>query len=83
MPLVSEPGPSSFSAKKRQLFDAFTDNGAHFADQFSVLSHVTPAVQHLPRMLLELKARNAVPYRFIEMAIVISLLNDCVRTLHD
>ncbi|MGF6743968.1 carboxymuconolactone decarboxylase family protein [Paraburkholderia sp. CNPSo 3155] len=78
MPRVSEPDPSSFSPELRQLFNAFTGNGAHFADQFSVLSHVGPAVEHLPRMLLELKARNAVPFRYIEISIVVvSLLNDC------
>lgn len=78
MPRISEIDPDTFSTGQRTLFDQFTDNGAHFADQFSVLSHVGPAAEHLPRMLLALKARNAVPYRFIEMAIVVvSLLNDC------
>jgi len=78
MPRVSELDPKTFSPAQYDLFDQFTGNGAHFVDQFSVLSHVGPAAEHLPRMLLELKARNAVPYRYIEMAIVVvSLLNDC------
>jgi len=78
MPRISELDPATFDPARRELFDQFTGNGAHFADQFSVLAHVAPAVEHLPRMLLELKARNGVPYRYIELAIVVvSLLNDC------
>ncbi|KAI3592079.1 hypothetical protein D9X30_2964 (plasmid) [Cupriavidus sp. U2] len=78
MPRVSEISPNTFDPARRALFDAFTGNGAHFADQFSVLAHVGPAVDHLPQLLLELKARNGVSYRYIEMAIVVvSLLNDC------
>lgn len=78
MPRVTELSPDTFDSSRRALFEAFTGNGHHFADQFSVLAHVGPAVDHLPQMLLELKARNAVPHRFIEIAIVVvSLLNDC------
>lgn len=49
-----------------------------FADQASVLAHVPPALHHLCRMLMELKVCRAVPWRYIELCIVVvSKLNGC------
>jgi uncharacterized peroxidase-related enzyme len=78
MPRVPELDPTSFAPSLQELFARFTNNGAHFADQFSVLAHVPPAAEHLFNMLLELKAQQTLSYRYIELAIVVvSLLNQC------
>ena len=78
MPRVSELDPASFDPQFKDLFERFTGGGTTFADQFSVMAHVRPAAEHLFAMLLELKAREGVSYRYVEMAIVVvSLLNQC------
>lgn len=78
MPRISEISPETFRPELRTLFDGYTNGGRVFADQFSVLAHVDPAATHLFGMLAELKQRSAVPYRYIELCIVVvSLLNDC------
>jgi AhpD family alkylhydroperoxidase len=49
-----------------------------FQDQAAVLAHVPPALDHLYQMLMELKQRGGVPWRYIELAIVVaSKLNQC------
>ncbi len=78
MPRVAERAPDTLDPALRGLYDSYTQGGTVFADQFSVLAQVDPAARHLYGMLAELKARAAVPYRYIEIAIVVvSLLNDC------
>jgi len=78
MPRITEIAPDSLPADLRRLFDGYTQNGRVFADQFSILAQVEPAARHLFGLLAELKQREAVPYRYIELSIVVvSLLNEC------
>lgn len=78
MPRVSERPIDTFAPSLRALYDSYTQGGTVFGDQFAVLAQVEPAAHHLFSMLAELKARGAVSYRYIEIAIVVvSLLNDC------
>lgn len=78
MPRVAEISPATYSDELRGLYEGYTQGGTVFADQFGVLAQVEPAARHLYGMLAELKARKAVPLRFIEISIVVvSLLNDC------
>lgn len=49
-----------------------------FRNQAAVLAHVPPALDHLSKMLMELKARQGIKSRHLELAIVVvSKLNAC------
>lgn len=49
-----------------------------FDNQARVLAHVPPAAYHLASMLMELKERQAITWRYIELAVVtVSKLNAC------
>jgi uncharacterized peroxidase-related enzyme len=59
------------------VYERFAKFGP-FADQASVLAHVPPALNHLYQMLMELKSRRGIPWRYIELAVVVtSKLNAC------
>ena len=78
MPRISELSPATFNPELSRLFDSYTNHGAHFGDQFSILAHVPSAATHLFSLLAELKQQQSLPYRYVELAIVVvSLLNDC------
>lgn len=77
MPRVQTLGPDDLAPDLADTYRAFASYGP-FADQIAVLAHVPPALDHLCKMLMELKARRAVPWRYIELAIVVvSKLNGC------
>src|SRR5260370_2104989 len=60
-----------------EVYERFVKFGP-FADQAAVLAHVPPALNHLYQMLIELKTRRSVPWRYIELAVVVtSKLNAC------
>lgn len=49
-----------------------------FGNQAQVLAHVPPAAHHLAAMLMELKARQGIKWRYIELAVTcVSKLNAC------
>jgi uncharacterized peroxidase-related enzyme len=78
MPRISEIAPAQFNEELSRLYKGYTNDGAHFADQLSIMAQVPPAATHLFGMLAELKARNDLPLRYVELAIVVvSLLNEC------
>lgn len=77
MPRVTALPPNAMPAKSAEIYEKFVKFGP-FADQAAVLAHVPPALDHLYSMLMELKARGRVPWRYIELAIVVtSKLNAC------
>ncbi len=78
MPRVS-PLPSSALPKDiAAIYDKFATGYGAFGDQAAVLAHVPPALDHLYRMLFELRERSGVPFRYIELAVVtVSKLNAC------
>jgi AhpD family alkylhydroperoxidase len=77
MPRVTALPPTALPPALADVYQRFVGYGP-FADQAAVLAHVPPALDHLYRMLMELKARKAVPWRYIELGIVVaSKLNAC------
>jgi AhpD family alkylhydroperoxidase len=77
MPRVTALPPTALPPALAEIYQRFAAYGP-FADQAAVLAHVPPALDHLCRMLMELKARKAVPWRYIELCIVVvSKLNAC------
>lgn len=77
MPRVRPIGPGELPPAAAATYTAFTEYGP-FADQAAMLAHVPPALDHLCRMLMELKARASVPWRYVELVIVtVSKLNGC------
>ncbi len=77
MPRVTALPPTALPPEIAEVYERFTAYGP-FDDQASVMAHVPPALDHLYRMLMELKTRQAVPWRYIELGIVVaSKLNAC------
>lgn len=77
MPRVTALPSTALPPAIAEVYERFTSYGP-FADQAAVLAHVPPALDHLCRMLMELKSRQAVPWRYIELGIVVvSKLNAC------
>jgi uncharacterized peroxidase-related enzyme len=49
-----------------------------FGNQAQVLAHVPPAAHHLAAMLMELKERQGIKWRYIELAVIcVSKINAC------
>lgn len=77
MPRVPALLSTSLSPDVAGVYEQFVKFGP-FADQASVLAHVPPALNHLYQMLMELKSRRGIPWRYIELAVVVtSKLNAC------
>ena len=77
MPRVPALPSPALPSDIAEVYERFVKFGA-FADQAAVLAHVPPALNHLYQMLIELKTRRSVPWRYIELAVVVtSKLNAC------
>ena len=77
MPRVQPLTAAALPPAIAEVYERFAGYGP-FEDQVAVLAHVPPALDHLCRMLMELKARQGLPWRYIELAIVVtSKLNAC------
>jgi uncharacterized peroxidase-related enzyme len=77
MPRVQPLPSDALSPRIADVYERFVKFGP-FKDQAAVLAHVPPALDHLYRMLMELKDRGGLPWRYIELAIVVtSKLNEC------
>ncbi|TCT01661.1 carboxymuconolactone decarboxylase family protein [Aquabacter spiritensis] len=78
MPRVTPLPPDALPPEVARTYTAFAQGYADFADQAAVLAHVPPALDHIYRMLMELRERQGVPFRYIELAVVVvSKLNAC------
>ena len=78
MARVSDIPPEKVPADVRGVYLAFAGGYAPFRNQVGVFAHVPPALKHIMGMLLELHEQKNVPYRYIELAIVVvSRLNEC------
>jgi len=78
MPRVTPLPSTALSPEVAQVYETFAGAYGPFRDQVAVLAHVPPALDHLCNMLMELKQRRAVPWRYIELAIVVvSRINAC------
>jgi uncharacterized peroxidase-related enzyme len=78
MPRVTPLPSAALSPAVAEVYERFASAYGPFRDQAAVLAHVPPALDHLCSMLMELKQRRAVPWRYVELAIVVvSKLNTC------
>jgi len=77
MPRVQPLPSDALPPQVADVYERFINFGP-FKDQAAVLAQVPPALDHLYRMLMELKERAGVPWRYVELAIVVtSKLNQC------
>lgn len=61
-----------------EVYERYATVYGPFRNQAAVFAHVPPALEHIMSMLMELRARNNVPQRYIELAVVVtSKLNEC------
>ena len=78
MARVSDVPPDKVPADIRDVYLRFADGYGPFRNQVGVFAHVPSSVKHLMGMLLELREQKNVPFRYIELAIVVvSKLNEC------
>jgi uncharacterized peroxidase-related enzyme len=60
------------------IYERFAAGYGPFRNQVAVFAHVPAALRHLMAMLIELRAANTLPKRYLELAIVtVSRLNEC------
>src|SRR5262245_9421509 len=65
-----------------ETYETFAREYGPFRNQAAVLAHVPPALDHLCKLLMELKARQGIKWRYVELAIVVvSKLNACAYCL--
>lgn len=75
VPLLPSTG---LEPKYAETYEKFVASYGPFRNQAAVLAHVPPALDHLSNLLMELKARNGIKWRYVELAIVVvSKLNEC------
>jgi uncharacterized peroxidase-related enzyme len=78
MPRVRDVRPEELAPKVREVYEKFAGGYGAFRDQVGVFAHVPSSVEHIMAMLLELREQKNVPYRYIELAVVVvSKLNEC------
>lgn len=69
---------SALPPKYADVYEEFARSYGPFRNQAAVLAHVPPALDHLSTLLMELKARQGINWRYVELAIVVvSKLNAC------
>lgn len=73
--------PVSYESLPSEISDVVRKYGTEygpFGNQAQVLAHVPPAAHHLAAMLMELKARAGIKWRYIELAVTcVSKMNEC------
>lgn len=75
---VSDVPAESVPEDVRDVYLRFAAGYGPFRNQVGVFAHVPSSVRHLMGMLLELREQKNVPYRYIELAIVVvARLNEC------
>ena len=78
MARVSDVPPENVSEDVRDVYLRFASGYGPFRNQVGVFAHVPSSVRHLMGMLLELREQKNVPYRYIELAVVVvARLNEC------
>ena len=64
--------------KVARVYEQYATGYGPFRNQVAVLAHVPCAVEHIMGLLLDLKARRNLDWRYVELAIVVtSKLNEC------
>ncbi len=78
MARVRDIAPEELPPDLAAVYRKYASEYGPFANQVSILAHVPAALRHLPTMLMELRAAQTLPRRYLELAIVVvSKLNAC------
>jgi uncharacterized peroxidase-related enzyme len=78
MARVSAVPASALPPRAAEVYEAYAQGYGPFRNQVEVFAHVPSSVEHIMGMLIELKQKKAVPWRYIELAIVVvAKLNEC------
>ena len=78
MARVRDVASSELPDDLAEIYERFAGAYGPFRNQVAVFAHVPAALRHLMSMLMELRAANTVPKRYVEIAIVVvSKLNEC------
>jgi len=78
MARVRDIEPEELPADLAAIYREFAGAYGPFRNQVAVFAHVPAALRHLMPLLLELRAANTLPKRYLELAIVtVSKLNVC------
>lgn len=74
-----QPLPSAaLPPEAAEIYERFASAYGPFRNQAAVMAHVPSALTHLMSLLMELKAQKNLPWRYVELAIVVtSKLNAC------
>jgi uncharacterized peroxidase-related enzyme len=69
---------SALPPELADTYEAFVASYGPFRNQAAVLAHVPPALEHLSQLLMDLKRRQGIKARHLELVIVVtSKLNAC------
>jgi uncharacterized peroxidase-related enzyme len=78
MARVSKIPSSALPPAVAAIYERYASSYGPFRNQAAVFAHVPSAANHILGLLLELKEQQKVPWRYIELAIVVtSKLNHC------
>lgn len=78
MARVSYVPSSALSPDIAKIYEDYATGYGPFRNQVAVFAHVPSSVQHIMGLLLDLKKRKNIRWRYVELAIVVtSKLNEC------
>ncbi len=78
MARVRDIDPHELPADLARIYEDFAGTYGPFRNQVAVFAHIPPALRHLMPLLMELRAAQTLPKRYLELAIVaVSKLNEC------
>lgn len=78
MARVSSIPSSALNPAVAKVYEDYASGYGPFRNQVAVFAHVPQAVTHLMSLLMELKAKKNIKWRYVELAIVVtSKLNEC------
>src|SRR5579862_4197374 len=78
MARVRDIAASELSPELALIYERFAGSYGPFRNQVAVFAHVPAALRHLMPLLMELRAAQTLPKRYLELAIVaVSKLNAC------
>jgi uncharacterized peroxidase-related enzyme len=78
MARVRDIAASELPPDLAQIYEEFAGSYGPFANQVAVFAHVPAALRHLMPLLMELRAAQTLPKRYLELAIVaVSQINEC------
>ncbi len=78
MARVRDIAASELPSELAQIYQEFAGSYGPFGNQVAVFAHVPAALRHLMQLLMELRAAQTLPKRYLELAIVaVSRVNEC------